>query len=115
MMRRFAEHLIRRRFYWLLLIIGLTIFFGYHAAQLKMKTIFDDLFPQTHRYIIIHKTFEELFGGANLVSLELRVKKGTIFNVETLKKIKRIGMKLTSTRKIFLIFFERTCADVDGV
>jgi len=90
MMRRFAEHLIRRRFYWLLLIIGLTIFFGYHAAQLKMKTIFDDLFPQTHRYIIIHKTFEELFGGANLVSLELRVKKGTIFNVETLKKIKRI-------------------------
>ncbi len=89
-MRRFAEHIIKYRLYWLIGIIILTIFFGYEASKTRMKTVFDDLFPQKHRFIKVHNTFRELFGGANLVSLELKVKEGTIFKIETLKKLKRI-------------------------
>lgn len=59
-----------------------------------MVTVFDDLFPQKHRYIKVHNKFRELFGGANLVSLELRVKEGDIFNTKTLEKIKRITQEI---------------------
>ncbi len=89
-MKKFAEHLIKYRAYWLTMIVLLTGFFGYHAAQMKMVTKFDDLFPQSHEYIKVHNMFRSLFGGANLVSLEIAVEDGTIFNTETLEKIKQI-------------------------
>ena len=89
-MKKIAVHIITYRCYWLAGIILATIFFGYHASQIKMVTVFDDLFPQEHRYIKVHNKFRELFGGANLVSLELRVKEGSIFNTRTLEKLKRI-------------------------
>ena len=89
-MRKFAEHLIKYRAYWLAVIVLLTGFFGYHASQMKMVTEFDDLFPQNHEYIKVHNMFRSLFGGANLVSLEVSVEKGTIFNVKLLEKVKDI-------------------------
>ena len=89
-MLRIAEIIIKYRWYWLIGIILSTGFFGYYASQTKMVTVFDDLFPQKHRYIKVHNKFRELFGGANLVSLELKVKQGDIFNTETLQKVKRI-------------------------
>jgi predicted RND superfamily exporter protein len=92
--KKIATHLINYRWYWLAGIVLTTIFFGYHASQLKMVTVFDDLFPQEHRYIKVHNSFRELFGGANLVSLELSVKEGDIFNIETLKKLKRITQEI---------------------
>lgn len=95
-MRKFAEHLIKYRAYWLVFIILATAFFGYHAAQLKMVTQFDDLFPQNHEYIKVNNMFRDLFGGANLVSLEIAVKEGTIFNRETLGKVKKITEEVES-------------------
>ncbi|MBW1862053.1 MAG: MMPL family transporter [Deltaproteobacteria bacterium] len=93
-MKRIAVHIITYRWYWLAGIVLATIFFGYHASQMKMVTVFDDLFPQQHRYIKVHNKFRELFGGANLVSLELRVKEGNIFNTKTLEKLKRITLDI---------------------
>ena len=81
---KIAIHIITYRWYWLAGIVLSTLFFGYHASQMKMVTVFDDLFPQQHKYIKVHNSFRELFGGANLVSLELRVKEGNIFNTKTL-------------------------------
>jgi len=91
---KFATHLIKFRWYWLIGIILATVFFGYYASQTRMVTVFDDLFPQKHKYIKVHNKFRELFGGANLVSLELRVKEGDIFNTKTLEKIKRITQEI---------------------
>jgi predicted RND superfamily exporter protein len=92
--RKIAVHIITYRWPYLIAILLLTVFFGYHASQMKMVTVFDDLFPQKHKYIKVHNKFRELFGGANLVSLELRVKEGDIFNTKTLQKIKRITMEI---------------------
>ncbi|MBT3366926.1 MAG: MMPL family transporter [Nitrospina sp.] len=93
-MRRIAVNIITYRWYWLAGIVLTTMFFGYHASQVKMVTVFDDLFPQKHEYIKVHNSFRELFGGANLVSLELRVKEGDIFNTKTLEKLKRITLDI---------------------
>jgi uncharacterized protein len=92
--RRIAVNIITYRWYWLAGIVLTTMFFGYHASQVKMVTVFDDLFPQKHEYIKVHNSFRELFGGANLVSLELRVKEGDIFNTKTLEKLKRITLDI---------------------
>jgi len=94
--KKIATHIIEYRWYWLAGIILATIFFGYHASQVKLSTVFDDLFPQKHRYIKVHNKFRELFGGANLVSLELSVKEGNIFNTKTLEKLKRITLDIES-------------------
>jgi len=88
--KKIAAHIVTHRWYWLIGIALVTAFFAYHAFQIKMVTKFDDLFPQKHAYIKVHNKFRELFGGANFVSIELRVKRGDIFNTKTLEKIKMI-------------------------
>lgn len=86
-LKRLGELLIKYRFPVVALVTVVTIFFGYHAAQLEMKTSFGDLLPQGHPYIKIHNRFSGTFGGANNIMIMLEVKEGTIFTVETLNKI----------------------------
>jgi predicted RND superfamily exporter protein len=75
----------------LLIIISLlTILFGWRAAHLKLSYDFDKLLPRSHPYVKTYKEFQEIFGGANLITLEVAVKEGDIFNYETLSKIRKI-------------------------
>jgi uncharacterized protein len=85
-----GELLIRFRFYVLVVVGALTVFFAYHAAQLQMVTSFGDLLPQSHPYIAIHNRFSGTFGGANNVMIMLEVKEGSIFTPETLNKVWRM-------------------------
>lgn len=79
----------------MLFILALVfLFFGYHAKDLKVGTVFDDLMPSNHHYIKIFREFREAFGGANFVYMVLEVKKGDIFQREILQKIKDIQYDL---------------------
>ena len=89
-MKGLAEFIVRRRLPILLVIAGLTLFFGYHASRVEMYTVFSDLLPKNHPYIDVHNEFRKIFGGANLILLSVEVKEGDIFNNETLQKIKRL-------------------------
>ena len=62
------------------------IFFAFHAVKVQMYSQFADLLPQAHPYIKAYNHFRTTFGGANIVSLSLRVKNGDIFNTDTLKR-----------------------------
>ena len=97
MANRIAHFVIKFRMAVLVGIIILTGIFVLQIKELKMITYFGDLLPQNHPYIKIHNEFREKFGGATIVLLSLTVKKGDIFNVQTLSKIQRI------TREIDLI------------
>jgi predicted RND superfamily exporter protein len=72
----------------------LTIFFGYHARSVRMYSEFTDLLPQAHPYVINYNHFRQIFGTANVMTLDLEVTRGDIFNPVTLNKLRYIHQQL---------------------
>ena len=100
-MERIAHFIIDRRHYVLSLVIIATLFFGYLASKISVKTIYTDLLPQNHPYIDVHNEIRNVFGGSNQVLIMVQVKdpaKGgkykDIFNPDTLGKVKFINDEL---------------------
>jgi uncharacterized protein len=85
-MRHWAEWLFDHRHAVAISIILATLFFGWEVKHLDISTRFSDLYPRNHPYT---KLFEKYpgFGSPFTVSLLIQVKKGTIYNPETLRKI----------------------------
>ena len=73
-MERFADFIIEKRIYFLVVIITGTAFFGYSLKDLTVKTVFKDLLPQQHEYITLHNEIRNTFGGANQVLILVQVK-----------------------------------------
>lgn len=86
--------LVKHRFPALCLISLVTLFFLYEIVRLEVATSFGDLLPQQHPYIKVHNEFQDRFGGANVISVAVKVKNGDIFNTETLGKIQRLTEEL---------------------
>jgi predicted RND superfamily exporter protein len=105
-MEKFADFAIKRRFPLLVAILIITLFFLYQLInplgfftdapilKLRIDTDFAELLPQRHPYIKIHNKIKETFGGANQVIIMVQVRKGDIFNQETLGKVKEISERL---------------------
>src|SRR5579863_10066328 len=89
-----ARYTLRHRWVALAILGLLTLFFAFHAVKVQMYSQFADLLPQAHPYIKAYNHFRTTFGGANIVSLSLRVKDGDIFNTDTLKKIRYVTEKV---------------------
>lgn len=89
-----ARYTLKHRWYSLVILAIITAFFAYHAKKVQMYSQFADLLPQAHPYIKAYNHFRTTFGGANIVSLSLRVKKGDIFTHDTLEKIRYVTQKV---------------------
>lgn len=89
-MRMFSEIIIRHRLLILMILAIITGFFAYHMKDLKVRTEFDDLLPANHPYVALHKSVRSIFGGANKVTVVVKVKEGDIFNHDTLSKVMRL-------------------------
>lgn len=74
----------------LVVLAIITLFFAYQMRNLKVQTEFDDLLPSNHPYVALHKSVRSLFGGANKVTVVVKVKEGDIFNENTLSKVMRL-------------------------
>ena len=85
-MRYWAEWLFDHRHAAAAVIILATLFFSWEVKHLDISTRFSDLYPRNHPYT---KLFEKYpgFGSPFTVSLLIQVKKGTIYNPQTLRKI----------------------------
>ncbi len=92
--QRFAEIVIKWRFFFIILSVSVTLFFLFCLRNLSIKTELGDLTPQKHPYMEVQKRLTYIFGGLNQVSIALVVKEGDIFNQETLNKVVRITKKL---------------------
>jgi len=94
MNKKFANWIMNHR----LMVIGgiviLSVFFSWGARNLEVKSQLDDLLPNNHPYIKIHKQYENQLGSPFKIFLMLEVKDGDIYNSDTLEKIKRITDKL---------------------
>ncbi|MBI5601962.1 MAG: MMPL family transporter [Deltaproteobacteria bacterium] len=68
----------------------ITLFFLSQIFRIQMFTQFLDLFPKDHPYVQVHQKYARYFGGSYQATLVLEVKKGDVFNTETLAKMSRI-------------------------
>ncbi|MEI6125003.1 MAG: RND transporter, partial [Pseudomonadota bacterium] len=100
-MEKIANFIISKRHLITAVVSAFTIFFGYQASKMSVRTIYTDLLPQNHPYINVHNEFRNVFGGSNQVLIMVQVKdpeKGgkykDIFNPETLGKVKFITEEL---------------------
>jgi hypothetical protein len=88
--RSIAGFFIRWRIPVLALIAVLTLLFGWLAPQVEVKTIFADLQPPDHSYIKTNEEYKKNFGGANLVTIMLKVEEGTVFTKPVLNVIREL-------------------------
>ncbi|HXG28483.1 MAG TPA: MMPL family transporter [Nevskiales bacterium] len=75
----------------LVLLLG-TLFFGYHASQLKVDAGFEKMLPLEHPYMKTFLKYQEAFGGANTVLVAvINKEKGTdIYNEQFLTTLKKV-------------------------
>jgi hypothetical protein len=83
-----ASFFLRWRIAVLTVIVLLTLLFSWFAAQIEVKTLFNDLQPAGHPYIETNDQYKENFGGANLVTIMVKVDTGTIFTKPVLNLIR---------------------------
>lgn len=91
---KLGRFLIKNRIAVIAVIFALTAFFFYHALRVKVESRLIDLFPSNHRFVETFKKYQDVFGGASMVAIQLEVDKGDVFTRETLEKIRRITKAL---------------------
>jgi uncharacterized protein len=94
MVERVARLLIRFRLGVLLGMGLVTAFFVFQIRNVELHQSLEDIIPPRHPHVELEKKMLAYFGGDNLVSIGLSVKKGDIFAVETLGKVYRITQKM---------------------
>ncbi len=90
MINKFLDWCCSNRKVVLIALIFITMVMGFFATQVKIKTVFGDLLPQDHAFVKVNDKFKQSYGGSNIVSIMVEVKKGTILNLPTLAKIQKI-------------------------
>lgn len=89
-MKRVAQAIFSLRLPLLIFFAGLTLFLGYHASQLRVATDFSKMVPQNHEFIRNNQPFTRIFGGGNLVKVEVSRKQGSILTPDFLRELLRI-------------------------
>ncbi|WP_420428225.1 efflux RND transporter permease subunit [Algiphilus sp.] len=80
-----------KRLLLLLVLIGLTVFFGYQTAQVRPDAGFDKSIPLEHPYMEVYKQYEKQFGGANQVLVALiQQNDEDIYNEKFLGRLKEV-------------------------
>jgi uncharacterized protein len=78
---------------WLILLFCGVVITGvmvYGISVMSVKVVLEDMFPFGHPFVKLHKEFGSQFGGASTVLVEVKAKKGDIFNTQFLTKVKGI-------------------------
>jgi len=89
-----ARFVMRHRIAAMVVVLGVTAFFATQIPKVRVESLLIDLFPEDHEFVETYKEYQDIFGGANLVILSLEVREGTIFNIPTLEKIRKITKEL---------------------
>ena len=77
-----------------MLIMLLTLFFGYHAYHLRIATDFISFYPPRHPYIQLYNEYRDMFGSANVLVVAVETRKKDVYNWDTIDKIDRITREM---------------------
>lgn len=73
----------------LAVLLFLTAFFGWHAAQLRPNAGWLKMVPQAHPYMQTFMQYYQDFGGANTVLIALKNHKGDIYQPEFMEALRQ--------------------------
>ena len=73
-----------------IILLAITAYAGYETSRVRIGTSFVDFFPRTHPNVELYHEFER-YGGAQTLTVMVEVKRGDIFNTNTLQKIQDIS------------------------
>lgn len=96
-MEAYLRFLLRHRWPVLAVIFAITVFLGYHLSHAKIQMNFLDIIPPNHPYTQLARKHARMFGSANVLVIAVEVKEGTVYNVETLKKLDRLTIAMMET------------------
>jgi hypothetical protein len=96
----FAKFIINFRWPICIIVLILTFFLTYQATQVTLPEELADIAPKGHPNVELSKYMNDAFGVGTLVEIGVEVKKGTIFNKDTIGKMYRIGQKIYDMRGI---------------
>ncbi|MBW2220695.1 MAG: hypothetical protein JRF40_14595, partial [Deltaproteobacteria bacterium] len=94
MERKIATFIVNRYRILLALLVLVTAFFAYHIPKITIVSDITDLLSSEHSYVKLDKEFRNIFGGSNVVLIQVKARNGTIFNEAILKKVRRITDQL---------------------
>ena len=96
-----AEHAFKYRIPLLIFTFIVTVIMAFGLRNLQTKAKLEDMLPENHPYIKLHKKYSAIFGGANTVLCELKVKKGDIFNPKFLKILQELTWKFRYYKDVY--------------
>src|SRR5215470_4819829 len=96
----YLRFLLRYRGTVVLAVTAMTLVFAYGLSQIRLHTDFFDFYPRRHPYIQFYNEFRKMFGTANVMNIIVEVKKGDIYNPETLQKLDRMTKFMINTKGV---------------
>jgi hypothetical protein len=87
---RLADWLIARRFWVLAAVVLTTAALGVAATGLRLEFREADLLPQGHPFIAVHNRYHRNFGEANVLTVMVEAREGTIFSLPVLSLLYRL-------------------------
>ena len=98
--QQYLYFLLRHRFGVCVFILLGSLFFGYHAPNLRVHTDFFELYPPSHPYIQLYQEYRQRLGSANVLQVVVEVTDGDIFNIDTIKKIDGVTRDLMDNKEV---------------
>ena len=72
------------------LVLAVTLVFAVFAAQVRLDFRYEDLLPQEHPFMEVHNRFRANFSEANVLTVMLEARTGTVFTPQILTTLYRV-------------------------
>lgn len=89
---RYARFVIRRRRFFILSTLMLTLVLSWFIKDLDIRNDLDTLLPPTNRYVATNAYTERNFGMGNLMVFALKVEEGDIYQPWFINKIRSLQL-----------------------
>ena len=90
LMHKLAGWVVAKRRLITIVMLVITVIFGYAIKNVVIKTNLAELLPTSHPFIETHRDYADQLGDPFKIFFLLKVKEGTIYTTKTLQKIKEI-------------------------
>ena len=91
---RIARVVMRHRIAALVFVLLATGVFATQIPKVPVVSILTDLFPSRHEFVEAYVEYQDVFGGANAVLIDIEVQEGDIFKPAVLEKIRAMTKEL---------------------
>lgn len=100
-----ARIIIRKRWFILLLLLGLTGMFGYYTSKIQLNRELADMLPPTDTNQVVFKKMREIFGDEGMV-IAIALKDKELYTPKKFKAWRDLGRELDKVEGVDSVFSE---------